>query len=154
MKTRYVLSVISLCFSLVTTPAFAEAYTIAPKVGQCFMHTMADVSASNPQKNPIPCSKAHNAEIFQMSQWPSKTAPDQMAEKDAWNLADSICGFKAGASALNRSKFNYWAWYTPDKKAWGKGERWLRCDGMYISNAATAKEFSQYKFQTWTGRRS
>jgi hypothetical protein len=141
-------------FSLTTNPVFAETYKVAPKVGQCFMHTLADVDASSPQKNPIACSKTHNAEIFHVAKWPSSKAPEEMVYEEAWKMADSICGFKAAASKLNASKFNYWAWYTPSKEAWSKGERWLRCDGMFISNAKTAKSFSEYKFSSWKGRRA
>jgi hypothetical protein len=140
--------------SVNVSPVFAENYTVAPKVGQCFMHSLDDVGASSPQKNPIACSKTHNAEIFQVAKWPSSKSPDEMVYEDAWKLADSICGFKAAASKLSATKFNYWAWFTPSKEAWSKGERWLRCDGMFISNVKTAKNFSEYKFSSWKGRRT
>ena len=154
MKNALKALAVLMIFSLNVNPVFAESYTVPPKVGQCFMHTLSDVGASSPQKNPIACSKKHNAEIFYVGKWPAPTAPEEMVYEDAWKLADSICGFKAAASRLNTTKFNYWAWYTPSKESWAKGQRWLRCDGMFITNSSTAKKFSDYKFGSWTGRRA
>lgn len=154
MKLTLRIIILSLLLNLQWTPAQSATYNVAPKFGQCFMHSLADVDASHPQKNPISCSKSHNAEIIKVSRWPSSIEPTLMEYEDAWNLANSICGFEGGAaSRLKRSHFNYWAWYTPSSAAWANGERWLRCDGMFISNLSTAKTFENYKFRTWTGRR-
>ena len=40
--------------SLLTPPSANAAYTVIPKVGQCFQYTKAQVSAKYAPKNPIP----------------------------------------------------------------------------------------------------
>lgn len=47
--------------------------------------------------------------------------------------------------------FNWWAWFVPSKTAWSTGKRWLRCDGMIVTNIRTAKSTADYKFKTWNG---
>ena len=59
---------------ILTTPASA-AYTVKPKVGQCFLYSAADVSAPHPRKNPVSCSGTHNAETYLVTKWPIKTNP-------------------------------------------------------------------------------
>lgn len=125
-------------------------YSVAPKYGQCFMHTRADVSASSPMKNPISCSKMHNSETFYVGNWPSRTAPWNMSDKDALDLAVSVC-MSDDALTYLPSYFNWWAWFTPSKSSWAQGARWLRCDGMSVSNISTAKRTADYKFRSWSG---
>ena len=111
-----------------STNVFA-AYTVAPKVGQCFNYTNGDVSSDYPLKNPVSCLSKHTAETFYVGKWPLATKPNQLAKDDGLKIADAICGFGNGLSKnVNQKKFNYWAWYTPSDQAWARGERWLRCD--------------------------
>ena len=124
------------------------AYTVKPKVGQCFMHTQADVSASFAQKNPMNCSKTHNAETYIVAKWPLTTPPQDMAEGEALEVANSLCRAWGKGGVLQDSFFTYWAWYTPDPAAWAKGERWLRCDAM-----KTVDAIEPYTYISWKGQR-
>ena len=147
--------IVSAIFTTITFTGSAQgAYSILPKAGQCFMHTNADVDADSPKKNPIPCSSTHNAEIILVAKWPMQTPPWQMEYQDAWDIANSICGFDAAAGNLNQNYFNYWAWYTPTKTSWAAGQRWLRCDGMYITSGSGSNDVYKYKFRSWKGLRS
>lgn len=133
--------------SAVMSPSEA-AYTVKPKVGQCFMYSNADVSAPFATKNPVSCSSKHNAETYIVTKWPISTKPSQMSDEDALNLADSLCNAWGDSGVLQGSYFNYWAWYTPNDAQWAKGERWLRCDGMRITNKT-----EPYKYGSWKGAR-
>ena len=139
---------------LITTPAHAE-YTVKPKIGQCFQLTPAQVSGSYATKNPVNCSSTHNAETFEVIDWPLETNPVDMAGEDAASIANEVCGFwdafpNAQRSRSSKSQFNYWAWYTPNRAAWAKGERWLRCDAM-IGKFKTSTSWPPYAFISWKG---
>lgn len=139
---------------LIASPARA-AYTVKPQIGQCFQLTPAQVSASYATKNPVSCSSTHNAETFEVAEWPLETNPVDMAGQDAVSIAGEVCGFwdtfpNAQSSRLSKSQFNYWAWYTPDRAAWAKGERWLRCDAM-IGKFKTSTSWPPYAYISWKG---
>ena len=135
----------SLVGGLMVTSANA-AYTVKPKVGQCFMQTRDDVSASFAQKNPISCSKTHNAETYIVAKWPLTEPPENLAEGEGLEIASSLCRAWGKGGVLEGSYFTFWAWFTPDPVAWAKGERWLRCDAM-----KTLNETEPYKFASWKG---
>jgi arylsulfatase A-like enzyme len=129
------------------TPAEA-AYTVKPKVGQCFMYSNAEVSAPFATKNPISCSKTHNMETYLVGKWPLTTPPEEMAEGEGLEVANSLCMAWGKGGKLTDSPFTFWAWYTPDPTAWAKGERWLRCDAMI-----TVDENEPRKFVSWKGQK-
>jgi hypothetical protein len=129
---------------ILTTPASA-AYTVKPKVGQCFLYSAADFSAPHPRKNPVSCSGTHNAETYLVTKWPIKTNPADMPDEESLGMAESLCRAWGEEGLISNPFFNYWAWYTPDRAAWAKGERWLRCDAM-------TKNKSE-KYISWRGQR-
>ena len=136
------------------TPARA-AYTVKPQIGQCFQLTPAQVSASYPTKNPVSCSATHNAETFEVINWPLDTNPVDMEHSEALAIANEYCGFwdtfqNAQGNRLSKSQFNYWAWYTPNRASWAAGERWLRCDAM-IGKFKTSTSWPPYAFISWKG---
>jgi hypothetical protein len=137
----------SLVGGLMVTPATA-AYTVKPKVGQCFMQTRDDVSAPYAQKNPINCSKTHNAETYIVAKWPLSVPPEDLPEGEGLEVAESLCRAWGKGGVLEASYFTFWAWFTPDPVAWAKGERWLRCDAM-----KTLNETEPYKFVSWKGQK-
>lgn len=139
------LTAVALLSSLIASPANA-AYTVKPKVGQCFMYTAADVSAPYATKNPVSCSGTHNAETFMVTKWPLSTKPANMDEEEALNLADSLCRAWGDGGLIDNSYLNYWAWYTPNPAQWAKGERWLRCDAMHVTTKTPP-----YKYSSWRG---
>ena len=127
-----------------TTPASA-AYTVKPKVGQCFLYSVADVDAPYARKNPVSCSSTHNAETYLVTKWPLKIKPSEMSDEEALSLADSLCRAWGDDGLIANPFFTFWAWYTPDPAAWAKGERWLRCDAMAKNKAE--------KYISWRGQR-
>ena len=131
------------------SPGQAEAAaTVKPKVGQCFMHTKADVSASYPMKNPINCSAKHNSETYLVGKWPLNTPPDELPEGDGLEIAISLCNAWGKTGILQGSYFNYFSWFTPSPEDWAKGERWLRCDGMKLV------DFNEpYRYVSWSGKK-
>lgn len=134
-------------------PVSQAAYKVKPRVGDCFLHTNNEVFAEFARKNPIPCSKRHNVEVYRVGTWPSETPPWQMPDDQAVDVAASICATESAFNRLNPDAFNYWAWFTPNKKQWAKGLRWLRCDGMYILSALDEEDSSTWVFRAWTGKR-
>lgn len=141
--------------SILSAPGANAAYTVLPKVGQCFQYTKAQVSAAYAPKNPISCSLTHNMETFVVATWPLKTNPVDMVHQDALDIANELCDFwgiypNAMTSRLSKTKFNYWAWYTPSRTAWAKGQRWLRCDAM-IGKFETAESWPPYGHISWKG---
>jgi hypothetical protein len=80
-----------------------------------------------------------------VTKWPLKTKPEEMADEEAFNLADSLCRAWGTDGLISNPFFTYWAWYTPDPAAWAKGERWLRCDAMAKNKAE--------KYISWKGQR-
>jgi hypothetical protein len=146
---------ISVLVSLQLFSPVQAAYTVKPKIGQCFQLTPAQVSASYATKNPVSCSSTHNAETFEVVDWPLATNPVDMVHTDALKIANEMCGFwdtfpDAETSRLSKSEFNYWAWYTPDKAAWAKGERWLRCDAM-VGKFKSSTSWPPYAYISWKG---
>ena len=134
----------TLAGGILTTPANA-AYTVKPRVGQCFLYSAADVSAPYARKNPVSCSGTHNAETYLVTRWPLKKNPADMPDEESLAVADSLCQAWGDEGLISNPFFNYWAWYTPDRAAWAKGERWVRCDAM-------SKNKSE-KYISWKGQR-
>jgi hypothetical protein len=138
---------------IINAPAQA-ADSVKPKVGQCFMHTQADVSAPFAAKNPVNCTKTHNAETYIVAKWPLSKPPEELPEGEGWDVANSLCRAWGPGGVLQGSYFTYWAWYTPDPAAWAKGERWLRCDAMKIANKTEPWEFTAWKGQKFKGKKN
>jgi len=141
--------------SILTASGAHAAYTVTPEIGQCFQYTNAQVSASHPSKNPIKCSSSHNSETYEVAEWPLETNPVDMVFKDAIAIAAELCNFwdtysSAESSRFSKTKFNYWAWYTPDRNAWAQGERWLRCDAM-IGKFKSKTSWPPYAYISWKG---
>ena len=132
----------------ITAPSANAAYTVKPKVGQCFNYSAAEVSAPFAKKNPINCSSTHTAETYLVAKWPLSEPPSALPDGDALEIASSLCRAWGTTGILTDSYFNYWAWYTPDPKAWAKGERWLRCDAMHVTN-----DTEPYKYASWKGQK-
>ena len=143
---RFLITVLvsTLVGGIFTSPANA-AYTVKPKVGQCFMYSATDVDAPYARKNPVSCSSTHNAETFLVTKWPLKIKPSDMSDQEALDLAESLCRAFGTDGLLSNPFFTFWAWYTPDPAAWAKGERWLRCDAMAVNKSN--------KYISWKGQR-
>ena len=142
------------CSSL-TTPGANAAYTVLPKIGQCFKYTDAQVSSSYASKNPISCSSTHNMETFMVATLPLDTNPVDMTDEDKMSLALEYCDFwgtypNAQNNRLSKTNFNYWAWFSPSRAAWAKGQRWIRCDAM-IGKFKTADSWPPYAHISWKG---
>ena len=158
MKRTKVLSIF--LTTLFATSLFAPsaenaAYTVAPKVGQCFQYTKAQVSAKYAPKNPIKCSSTHNMETFAVEIWPVETNPVDMERKTTLEIVIELCDFwgtfpNAYNNRLKTSDFNYWAWYTPSREGWAKGQRWLRCDAM-IGKFSSAEQWPPATHVSWKG---
>ena len=141
--------------SVLSAPGANAAYTVLPKVGQCFQYTKAQVSASYAPKNPISCSSTHNMETFAVAKWPLSTNPADMEDEDKMSIVSEYCDFwgtfpNAEFSRSSKTNFNYWAWYTPSRTAWAKGQRWIRCDAM-IGVFKTADSWPPEAHISWKG---
>lgn len=136
----------------VMTPADA-AYTVKPKVGQCFNLSAFEVSEPYAISNPVACSKIHNAETFLIAKWPLSVPPENLPEGEGLEVADSVCRAYGKGSVLQGYQFTYWAWYTPDPKGWARGERWLRCDAMMVLKEADPMEFKSWRGLIFKGKK-
>lgn len=155
MKSFSFAAVLALVGSLIFPSPASAAYTVKPQIGQCFQLTPAQVSASYATKNPVSCQSTHNAETFEVVDWPLATNPVDMAEEDALAIANETCAFwdtypSAENNRFSKTQFNYWAWYTPNRAAWAKGERWLRCDAM-IGKFKSSTSWPPYAYISWKG---
>lgn len=148
------------CFALFSTsslisPAANAAYTVPPRAGQCFQYSVAQVSASYPTKNPINCNSTHNIETYLVATWPISTNPEDMTRKDRMKIVEGLCDFwgrfpNAQYSQSSKTKFNYWAWFPPNRAAWAKGERWIRCDAL-IGKFQKADSWPPESHISWKG---
>jgi hypothetical protein len=94
-------------------------------------------------------------ETFAVITWPLNTNPADMDEKDVSDLVFELCDFfgtfpNAKNSRFSTTSFNYWAWYTPSRSAWAKGQRWLRCDAM-IGKFTSADQWPPATHVSWRG---
>jgi len=155
VETSTIFLTVAFASSLLTSPAANAVYTVKPKIGQCFQYTMAQVSAAYPTKNPTSCSFSHNMETFEVATWPLSTNPADMTDEDKSLIAGESCDFwgtfpNAENSRLSKTEFNYWAWYTPSRAAWAKGQRWIRCDAM-IGKFTSAESWPPFAHISWKG---
>ena len=156
-KTFSILLITLFASSLLTPPAASASYTVIPKVGQCFQYTKAQVSAKYPPKNPINCASSHNMETYAVEIWPVETNPVDMDRETTLEIVNELCNCwgtfpNANTSRMKTSTFNYWAWYTPSRAAWAKGQRWLRCDAM-IGKFTSAEQWPPATYVSWKGLR-
>jgi len=93
IKTLSILLTALFASSLLTPPAANAAYTVLPKVGQCFQYTKAQVSASYAPKNPINCSLTHNMETFAVETWPLDENPADMDSEFTLDIVGELCDF-------------------------------------------------------------
>ena len=124
----------------------ASKLELNPKIGGCYLFTYKEFDAPSPLTNPIPCSKAHNAETFWVAKWPMKLAPTRYTDDMIHSAAEKTC--LAEWDFPEEADLNYWAFFYPSKTQWAKGARWLRCDAMVLK--AETGTFSQ-KYLQWKG---
>lgn len=139
-----------LSFGVITlgaTPANAVSAP-SPKVGQCFNYTNSDISMMNvPKKAAVSCSSTHNVEVYRVAKYTSKKSPYDISESDLWSIGKKACQpWKGNAE----TKFNYWAFYTPTKSQWAKGERWIRCDAAIVTTDSSGDITAYTK---WKGKK-
>lgn len=139
-KLYAVLGILVVATTAITFTA-AQAISSAPKVGSCYNYKWSDVSAPFAVKGPVTCTSLHTAETYRVGMWPSDAAPDTMDGQAAWSIANSICQPMVGKSKT----FNYWAWYSPNPTEWAEGKRWVRCDAMKTTNAASPYTFATFR---------
>jgi hypothetical protein len=121
----------------------------APKVGQCFNYTNSEISMENvPKKAAVSCSLTHNIEVYRVAKYTYKKSPYDISESDLWSLANKACQPWKGNVA--KTKFNYWAFYTPTKSQWAKGERWIRCDAAIVTTNSSGDITAYTK---WKGKK-
>ncbi len=133
-----------LIIQIVVAGGSVANYTVNPRIGQCYMLTSSEIDLSYAIRNPVPCSKLHNAEVFLVARWPLSINPADMDHDEAWQIAHDTCDPDAAFDEFEF--FNYWAWYTPDRSAWKKGQRWIRCDAMKLKNFK-----KPYIYLAWRG---
>lgn len=124
----------------------ASKLELNPKIGGCYLFSSKEFEAPSPLTNPIPCSKAHNAETFWVAKWPMKLAPTRYTDDMIHSAAEKVC--LAEWDFPEEADLNYWAFFYPSKTQWAKGARWLRCDAMVLK--AETGTFSQ-KYLQWKG---
>ena len=124
----------------------ASKLELNPKIGGCYLFSSKEFEAPSPLTNPIPCSKAHNAETFWVAKWPMKLAPTRYTDDMIHSAAEKTC--LAEWDFPEEADLNYWAFFYPSKTQWAKGARWLRCDAMVLK--AETGTFSQ-KYLQWKG---
>jgi hypothetical protein len=94
-------------------------------------------------------------ETFAVETWPLNTNPVDMDPETTLDIVDELCDFwgtfpNAANSRTGTSSFNYWAWYTPSRAAWAKGQRWLRCDAM-IGKFTAPDQWPPAVYVSWKG---
>lgn len=145
-------AVVAVVGSVSLSPANA-AYTVKPKVGQCFILTSLEVTAPYAKSNPMNCSKSHNAETYIVAKWPLTVPPEELLEGEGLEVAESLCKAWGKGGVLEGYDFTYWAWYTPDPKGWARGERWLRCDAMRVIDEKEPRKFKAWKGLVFKGKK-
>jgi hypothetical protein len=121
---------------------------VVPKVGFCYNLTRADMDAPFSSIAPVNCSKTHTAEVYRIAKWTySENILDITDTEKRLEFATALCQPWKGSSKY----FNYWAWYTPDRKQWNAGQRWIRCDAMIAKNYDS--ETGEFDLVSWKNKR-
>lgn len=146
------ISLLSACvLALTAIPASAVSTVSAPKpvVGQCFNYTNSEIAMENvPKKAAVSCSSTHNIEVYRVAKYTYKSSPFTISESDLWSIANRAC--QPWKGNVSKTKFNYWAFYTPTKSQWTKGERWIRCDAAIVTSDSNGNVTSYTK---WKGKK-
>jgi hypothetical protein len=134
--------VLTLTTSNLTSSANAAAKP-APKVGNCYNLTKAQVSVDYSDVAPVNCLKTHSAETYRIV----KLKSTDLASDYDLAKATTVCQPWKGTSKF----FNYWAWYIPNPEQQSAGQNWIRCDAM------TVKDYNEstgdYIVTSWKGKR-
>lgn len=141
--------VIALSSSLLIAPgANAATKTVVPKVGFCYNLSREDMKADFSSIAPVNCSKTHTAEVYRIAKWTSsENILDITDSAKRLEYATALCQPWKGTTKY----FNYWAWYTPDRKQWNAGQRWIRCDAMIAKNYDEAT--GNFDLVSWKNKR-
>lgn len=134
--------ILSLATSFITSIANA-AVKPAPKVGNCYDLTKAQVGVDYSDVSAINCLKTHSAETYRVVNL-KKT---DLASNFDLAKATKVCQPWKGTSKF----FNYWAWYIPNPAQQNAGQNWIRCDAMIVKdyNESTG----DYIVTSWKGKR-
>jgi hypothetical protein len=94
-------------------------------------------------------------ETYAVGTWPVDTNPVDMELELTQEIVNEICNFwgtfpNARDSRSSTKSFNYWAWYSPSRAAWAKGQRWLRCDAM-IGKFTAPDQWPPAIYVSWKG---
>jgi hypothetical protein len=141
-KTTFVLIAV-LISSPALVPIATAAPKAAPKVGNCYNLTKAQVDADYSDINPVNCLKTHSAETYRVVNLKS----NDLAAKYDLKKAMSVCQPWKGNSKF----FNYWAWYIPNPEQQAAGQNWIRCDAMI--DQVVNDDPSDITVTFWKGKR-
>lgn len=150
MKNRIslILTIAVLSTTLIAPGANAAAKPVVPKVGYCYNLTRADIDVPFSSIAPVSCSKTHTAEVYRIAKWTaSENILDITDSAKRLEYATALCQPWKGTTKY----FNYWAWYTPDRKQWNAGQRWIRCDAMIAKNYDEAT--GNFDLVSWKNKR-
>lgn len=123
----------------VISPAQA-AKPIAPKVGDCYVMTISQISASTSTRKKVACTTPHTAETYRVAKWKGPANPATLSEVRRRVLAEQICMPWRKESNF----FTNWSYKVPTSAQWRSGLRTIRCDAYVINadNSGVAQSFT------------
>ena len=124
-------------------PAANSAAKPAPKIGNCYNLTKAQVAADYSDVPAINCLQTHSSETYRVV----KLAANDLASNYDLAKATKVCMPWRGKSKF----FNYWAWFIPNPEQQSSGQNWIRCDAMIVKNYDQTTQ--DYTVTSWKGKR-
>ena len=143
-KPEILMSILILPLATFFTTSVANAAAKpAPKVGNCYNLTKAQVAVDYSDVSAVNCLKTHSAETYRVV----KLKKTDLASDFDLAKATKVCQPWKGTSKF----FNYWAWYIPNPEQQNAGQNWIRCDAMIVKdyNESTG----DYIVTSWKGKR-
>ena len=109
--------------------------TRPPSLGACRVLEPADITQSNNDTDPVPCTEHHTAETFAVGSFPATVARRKVDDAALGAYVYPRCQsrfqrFLGGNQSLILRSTVTWAWFRPSAEAWKQGARWWRCDAV------------------------
>jgi hypothetical protein len=124
---------------LAISPAQA-AKPVLPKVGDCHLLTISQISAPTSTRKKVGCARPHTTETYRVANWKGPANPASLTEVRRRVLAEQICMPWSKESNF----FTNWSYKVPTSTEWRSGLRTIRCDAYVVDadNLGVAQRFT------------
>ena len=112
------------------SPAFSTAAKpTVPKVGECYLLSIAQIFNVNSVKKPLNCRETHSVETYKVAKW---AGPEDLNKLDELQRRDPVSVLCQPEKIIS-TDFTTWSYKVPTPAQWKAGARWIRCDAFSVS---------------------